>query len=179
MLKKISLALCVAGLLTSGGALADNAQDKIQVTFNGTVLENACTFAINGDASKAQTVQLGSIRAQAGFYTTVQKLSLSLSQCGVAGKVHLEPKTATKTSNKIIPRNAGEEGVGTTSVAFYKNQACASDDLWNITDQSITIDAPQEGQTMKVWDGYVRLEAGTAPKPGTINEIVDFVVTYQ
>ena len=179
MLKKISLALCVAGLLTSGGALADNAQDTIQVTFNGTVLENACTFAINGDASKAQTVQLGSIRAQAGFYTTVQKLSLSLSQCGVAGKVHLEPKTATKTSNKIIPTNAGEEGVGTATVAFYKNQACASDDLWNITDQSITIDAPQEGQTMKVWDGYVRLEAGTAPKPGTINEIVDFVVTYQ
>ena len=179
MLKKLSLALCVAGLLTSGSALADNAQDIIQVTFNGTVLENACTFAINGDASKAQTVQLGSIRAQAGFFTTVQKLSMSLSQCGVSGKVHLEPKTATTVSNQIVPKNAGDQGVGTTVIAFYKNQACASDDLWNITGQSITIDAPQVGQTMKVWDGYVRLEAGTAPKPGNINEVVDFIVTYQ
>ena len=177
MLRKLSLAVCIAGLLSTSVALADNATGSIKVTFSGTVLPTTCTFSINGVSDETQSVELGSIRAQANAYTTVKKLQFSLTDCGVSGSLTATPVNATASENLVIPSNAAE--VGTAVIAFYNNHACSAEHKWIIANHAITIDEPNSGSNLSTWDGFVRLEAGTTPKPGTISEVVDFVVTYQ
>lgn len=176
MLKKLSFALCVAGLMTSGVAMAENATSNISVTFNGTILPEACTFSLNDNQQSTQTVALGSIRPVANSVGNMHALKFSLTECSVEGLLNVRPASATLNDNDVVPTNKGENGVGTATIGFYTDSNATGS--WVLSNPR-TIDKPADGEKSSHWTGYARLEGGTAPKSGSVSEVVEFVVTYQ
>ena len=176
MLKKLSFALCVAGLMTSGVAMAENATSSISVTFNGTILPEACTFSLNDNGQLTQTVALGSIRPVANSVGNMHTLKFSLTDCSVEGLLSVKSAFATLNDNDVVPSNQGENGVGTATIGFYTDSNATAS--WVLSDPK-TIAKPADGKRSSDWTGYARLEGGTAPKSGSVSEVVEFVVTYQ
>lgn len=177
MLKKLSLVVCTSALLMSGGAFAENATSTISVNFNGTILPEACTFSLNDNQQSNQSIALGSIRQVASAVGNLQALKFTLSKCTVEGLLSLKPAgSATINDNDIVPSNKGEGGVGTATIGFYTDSSATAS--W-VLNNPRTIDKPAQGADSASWTGYVRLEGGDAPKAGSVNEVVEFIVTYK
>ena len=173
MLKKLSLAVCLAGLV-GAPAFAD---DTIDVTFTGQISDNACMFSINGQDN--QTVQLGTIPAVANATGLIQTLKFELTNCGstfngasVSVKQSNGAFDHTAGVGKLIPSNFGDS-TNTARIAFYENEDATTSWTLDGVDNALRFNL----ETLEV-SRFVRLEAGTNPLESEVHGMVQFLITY-
>lgn len=175
MLKKLSLAVCLAGLVASP-AFAD---DTIDVSFRGQISDNACMFSINGKDN--QTINLGTIPAVANALGLMQTLTFKVDNCGTtyagASVTVANSNGAFDTTGrgKLIPSNFDSQTTNTARIAFYKDVDGSSGNEWILDGVNTVLDF---SPTIKEEARYVRLEAGTTPEETLVEGMVQFLITY-